>query len=595
MTYSGALMLVACAAAARLLFGSRDRVWAALVMPALLVALGLTFTRSAWVGVVRRHGGAAGAAGLPPLAAVPLVARARRGRWRRQLTDRMYSIFDLKDPTNRDRVAMLKSGAAMVEDHPLTGVGPDHGQGASTSSTACRSRCSRSTCTCTTCRCRSPPSAACRRWRLALVHRGGGRATCAPCPAPDRRQRALAAARARRARRHARRRAVRVQLRRLRVPDAVAGADHAAVCGRPRRTTRLPTHDASARSTRGPRARSRRSGFAGRRVARRRRRDARPLPRSAVCSGISPEAPVPVVVYDHDEYRLGGAANVATNLAALGAHGRRWSAWSGDDERGATAAEQLAARRHRRRRPGDRRRRDRRPKLRIVTQRNQQVARVDYETDADLDDASPTRVAQPSIDAGAPSADVVLVSDYLKGVVTRGTMARRRGARATRAASPVLVDPKIPHLDLLSRRHARDAEPSSRPRPRRTRASAPTTRPATRRARFASAPQCDVGADHARRTAACGCSRQHDAGDRGHLPPPRAKSSDVTGAGDTVIAHARARARREARAGRGRAALAPSPPASSVGRVRRRSPSRGDELRASILRCEQRRPRHDGI
>ena len=37
----------------------------------------------------------------------------------------MYSIFDLNDPTNRDRVAMLKSGAAMVEDHPLTGVGPD--------------------------------------------------------------------------------------------------------------------------------------------------------------------------------------------------------------------------------------------------------------------------------------------------------------------------------------------------------------------------------------------------------------------------------------------------------------------------------------
>ena len=50
MTYSGLLMLVICAAVARLVFGSRDRTWPALVMPALVVALSLTFGRSAWVG-----------------------------------------------------------------------------------------------------------------------------------------------------------------------------------------------------------------------------------------------------------------------------------------------------------------------------------------------------------------------------------------------------------------------------------------------------------------------------------------------------------------------------------------------------------------
>src|SRR5207248_8784411 len=33
---------------------------------------------------------------------------------------------------------------------------------------------------------------------------------------------------------------------------------------------------------------------------------------------ISPEAPVPVVQFDHEEYRLGGAANVAHKVAALG-------------------------------------------------------------------------------------------------------------------------------------------------------------------------------------------------------------------------------------------------------------------------------------
>ena len=57
-----------------------------------------------------------------------------------QLTDRVYSIFDLNDPTNRDRVAMLQAGVAMVEDHPLTGVGPDM-VGRSTRTTACRTPC----------------------------------------------------------------------------------------------------------------------------------------------------------------------------------------------------------------------------------------------------------------------------------------------------------------------------------------------------------------------------------------------------------------------------------------------------------------------
>ncbi len=36
-----------------------------------------------------------------------------------------YSMFDVNDPSNRDRLAMLQSGVEMVRDHPLTGVGPD--------------------------------------------------------------------------------------------------------------------------------------------------------------------------------------------------------------------------------------------------------------------------------------------------------------------------------------------------------------------------------------------------------------------------------------------------------------------------------------
>jgi len=37
----------------------------------------------------------------------------------------MTSVFDLKDPSNRDRVAMLNTGVAMTRAHPLTGVGPN--------------------------------------------------------------------------------------------------------------------------------------------------------------------------------------------------------------------------------------------------------------------------------------------------------------------------------------------------------------------------------------------------------------------------------------------------------------------------------------
>jgi O-antigen ligase len=42
-----------------------------------------------------------------------------------RITARFYSIFDLHDPTNRDRMAMLIEGRSMIAAHPLTGVGPN--------------------------------------------------------------------------------------------------------------------------------------------------------------------------------------------------------------------------------------------------------------------------------------------------------------------------------------------------------------------------------------------------------------------------------------------------------------------------------------
>ena len=99
---------------------------------------------------------------------------------------------------------------------------------------------------------------------------------------------------------------------------------------------------------------------------------------------ISPEAPVPVVEFEYDEYRVGGASNVAHNVRALGgevelvgltgtdAAGQRLRRLLGEHGIGTSGL------------VGDPSRRTT-TKLRIVTNRNQQVARIDYETDREAD------------------------------------------------------------------------------------------------------------------------------------------------------------------------------------------------------------------
>jgi len=125
MTYSGLLVLVICAAVARLLFDVRHSTWAAIVMPALAVAIALTFTRSAWVGVTVAVTLLLVMKNLKLLAILPVVAALFFVMAPERIASRFYSIFDLHDPTSRDRVAMLREGRAMIEDHPVTGVGPN--------------------------------------------------------------------------------------------------------------------------------------------------------------------------------------------------------------------------------------------------------------------------------------------------------------------------------------------------------------------------------------------------------------------------------------------------------------------------------------
>jgi O-antigen ligase len=127
MTYSGVIMLVLGATVARLLFGGRPRLWPAIAMPALVVALALTLARNAWVGAalailvllafrqVRLF--IAAIVAIPVLAGVVFVAAPHVVR------DRLMSFTDKQDTGFRDRIAMLEAGVHMVRDHPLFGVG----------------------------------------------------------------------------------------------------------------------------------------------------------------------------------------------------------------------------------------------------------------------------------------------------------------------------------------------------------------------------------------------------------------------------------------------------------------------------------------
>ncbi|CAM8626605.1 RfaE ADP-heptose synthase, bifunctional sugar kinase/adenylyltransferase [Burkholderiales bacterium] len=148
---------------------------------------------------------------------------------------------------------------------------------------------------------------------------------------------------------------------------------------------------------------------------------------------ISPEAPVPVVRIARQEERLGGAANVARNLASLGAKPMLMGV-VGPDEAGRTLRQLLAQ-------EGIEDRVIEDPaiattlKLRVIG-RQQQLVRLDFE-------AQPTHEAlhnkRAEFERALAAVDLVVMSDYGKGGLTHIRdfirMAREMGR-------PILVDPK---------------------------------------------------------------------------------------------------------------------------------------------------------
>jgi putative inorganic carbon (HCO3(-)) transporter len=125
MTYSGLLMLVLAAALARILFGRSERTWAAAVLPALAVAIAVTFTRSAAVGACAAAAMLLSLKDFRLLAVLPIVAAVFLALAPATLSARFVTMFNMKDPSSRDRLAMLREGEHMIRAHPLVGVGPN--------------------------------------------------------------------------------------------------------------------------------------------------------------------------------------------------------------------------------------------------------------------------------------------------------------------------------------------------------------------------------------------------------------------------------------------------------------------------------------
>jgi O-antigen ligase len=125
MTFAGLMMLVTNVAVARLLFQRQDRVWAAITLPPVLAALILSLTRSAWIGAAAGVAFQLSRRDYRWLGLLPLVVAVTLAVAPIELSNRAYSIFDARDETRRDRIAMLQMGVEMIRDHPVFGVGPD--------------------------------------------------------------------------------------------------------------------------------------------------------------------------------------------------------------------------------------------------------------------------------------------------------------------------------------------------------------------------------------------------------------------------------------------------------------------------------------
>jgi D-beta-D-heptose 7-phosphate kinase/D-beta-D-heptose 1-phosphate adenosyltransferase len=242
---------------------------------------------------------------------------------------------------------------------------------------------------------------------------------------------------------------------------------------------------------------------------------------------ISPEAPVPIVRFDHETWRLGGAANVANNIVALGGQVQLVGV-IGNDQDGARLVADLAGRSIGTSGVVCDAGRCTTRKLRVVTTRNQQVARIDYESDSEIAATVEAGVIR-KIGELASTAQAIVVSDYLKGVISPNVAAATVAA-ARAHGTPLLVDPKVPHIEyyegatvITPNHHEAEAVTHMRIR------TSADARDAARRFR-----------ERARCESVLITRGEHGMwllgpDDEVELPAEAREVADVTGAGDTVI------------------------------------------------------------
>lgn len=241
---------------------------------------------------------------------------------------------------------------------------------------------------------------------------------------------------------------------------------------------------------------------------------------------ISPEAPVPVVRVRDRRFALGGAANVAQNVRAVGG-GCALIAAVGDDQGGRQLRSMLAdieaelASLVTVDRPTT-------TKTRIVA-RAQQVVRVDEEDDQDLDGDEVERLLA-SVRAAVAEADAVVLEDYNKGVlVPRVIEAAMEAARSK--GIPVVVDPKYRNFFLY--RGATIFKPNRRELEAALGADVDLEHPEALPATFSR-----LGVDHLLLTLGeRGMVLISAGGQIKRVPTVAREVYDVVGAGDTVTAY----------------------------------------------------------
>jgi rfaE bifunctional protein kinase chain/domain len=236
---------------------------------------------------------------------------------------------------------------------------------------------------------------------------------------------------------------------------------------------------------------------------------------------ISPEAPVPVVRVSHTEERLGGAANVARNVSAIGASATLLSV-AGDDEAAdridaMLKIENIDGRLHRDASLATT------IKLRVVG-RQQQLLRIDFETEPGHD-VLESKLAD--FEARLKDADLVILSDYGKGGLRH---IERMIASARAAGKPVLVDPKG---DDYSRYRGATLLTPNRSEFREVAGRWKSEDDLTTRAQKL---RTDLQLDALLVTRSEEGMTLYREGERLHVPAVAREVYDVSGAGDTVIA-----------------------------------------------------------